>query len=105
MAATMHCAPKRPGSCIEQRGVLHARGVDAYLVGTGVEQRPDVVDRVDAPAHRQRDEHLIGDRCDHLVQKTARFDARTDIEERELVGSPARRSGARPRQDRRRRAG
>ena len=40
-----------------------------------------------AAAHRQRDEHLRGDRLDHVVQQAAIFDARADVEEREFVGA------------------
>jgi hypothetical protein len=73
------------GRLADELGVLHARGVDADLVGAGVEQRADVVDRVDAAADGERDEHLVGDRLDHLVEQAARLDARADVEERELV--------------------
>ena len=59
----------------------------------------------DAAADRERNEHLVGDRLDHVVEEAARLDARADVEERELVGALRRRSGARPRPDRRRRAG
>ena len=67
--------------------VAHARGVDADLVGAGVEQRAHVVDRSHAAADGQRDEHLVGDRLDHVVEQLAVLDARADVEEGELVGA------------------
>ena len=41
----------------------------------------------DAAADGQRNEHLVGDRLDHVVEQAARLDARADVEERELVGA------------------
>ncbi len=40
-----------------------------------------------ASSDRQRYEHLVGDRPDHVVEKAARLDAGADIQERDLVGA------------------
>ena len=83
------CTARRsaPAASSTSSGFLHARGVDADLVGAGVEQRADVVDRAHAAADRERNEHLVGDRLDHVVEQAARLDAGADVEERELVGA------------------
>src|SRR5439155_18360413 len=57
------------------------------FVGAGVEQRPNVVDRVHASAHRQRNEHDVRDSLDHVVEETPRLDARAYVEKGELVGA------------------
>jgi hypothetical protein len=67
-------------------GVLDAGRIDADLVGAGIEKRADIVDGIDAAAHGQRNEHLGGDRLDHVIEESAVFDAGADIEERKLVG-------------------
>ncbi len=71
----------------EELRVFDAGRVDADLVRARIEQRTDVVDRSDAAADGQRNEHLVRDRIDHVVQQSAAFDARADVEERELVGA------------------
>ena len=71
----------------EQFRIRHAGGVDADLVGAGVEQRADIVDGVDATADRQRNEHLRGDRLDHVVEQATVLDARADVEKGEFVGA------------------
>ena len=70
-----------------QTGILDASRVDADLVGAGIEQCADVVDRIDTAANGQRDEHLIGHRFDHVVEKPAILDAGADVQERDLVGA------------------
>ncbi len=75
------------GRGVEQRRVGHAGGIDADLVGAGIEERPDVLDRIHASAHRQRNEHDVRHRLDHAVEEAARLDARADVEEGELVGA------------------
>ncbi len=41
----------------------------------------------DAAADGQRNENLVGDGLDHVIEQRPRFDARLDIEKRELVGA------------------
>ena len=71
----------------DQRRIFDARRVDAHFVGAGIEQRADIVDRIDAASDGQRDENLIGHRLDHVVEKPAIFDAGADVQERDLVSS------------------
>src|SRR6185503_18222955 len=71
----------------DQRRIVDACGIDADLVGARRQQRADVVDVRDAAADRQRNENLIGHGFDHVVEEGPRFDARLDIEKRELVGA------------------
>ena len=46
----------------DQLGPANGSGVDADLVGPGQQQAAHVLYRADAPAHRQRHEHLVGHR-------------------------------------------
>ena len=39
------------------------------------------------PPDRQRNEHDVRDGLDHVVEETARLDARADVEKGELVGA------------------
>ena len=75
------------GGLLEEARIPDAGRVDADLVGARIEQRADVVDRIHATAHGKGNEHLVGDRFDHVVEQSARLDAGTDVEEGELVGT------------------
>ena len=72
---------------LDQAGIAHGGRVDADLVRAGVEKRADVVDRGNATAHRERNEHLVRDGFDHVVEEAPRFDAGADVEKRELVST------------------
>ena len=65
--------------------ILDARGVDRHLVGAGVEQAADVVDRAHAAADRQRDEDLRRYIFDYRQDEIAPVAAGRDVEERKLV--------------------
>src|SRR5690606_10252998 len=77
----------RVGDLAEQLRVLHRRGVDAHLVGPGAQQPPGVVDRTDAAADGQRDEHLLGRAAHDVVDRVALLAGGGDVEEHELVGT------------------
>ena len=62
-------------------------GVDRDLVGAGVEHRLRVLDRADAAADRERDEHLVGGAARQLDDRVALLVRRGDVEEDELVGA------------------
>ena len=55
-----HWAPNSRGDLADQLGPLDGGGVDRHLVGAGPQQPAGVVDRADAAADRERDEHLLG---------------------------------------------
>ena len=83
----MHCVPNALGAPFEQRRVADGGAVERDLVGAGAEQRLDVVGLADAAADGERDEHLLGGACDHVVGRGAVLDGRRDVEEHELVGA------------------
>jgi len=62
-----------------------AGGVDADLVGAGIQQCTDIVHVRDTTADGERNEDLVRDGLDHVVQQAARLDAGADVEEGELV--------------------
>src|SRR5207237_5312882 len=75
--------PVAPRGFGDQRRILHGRGIDAHLIGAGVEQRADVVDPRYATTNGERDEHLVRNRFDHAVEEAPGLDACLDVEERE----------------------
>src|SRR2546430_15335649 len=77
------------GRLFDERRIVHARGIDAHLVGSRIEQRTDVVDVAHASSDCQGNEHLVGHGTDHLVEQPARLHACPDIEEGELIGALA----------------
>jgi len=77
------------GRLFDERRIVHTRGIDAHLVGAGIEQRADVVDVAHASSDRQGNEHLVGHGTDHLVEQPAGLHACPDIEEGELIGALA----------------
>ena len=89
----------------DQLGPLDRRGVHRHLVGAGPQQPAGVVDRPDAAADGERDEHLLGRAAGDVDHRVAPVGRRGDVEEDELVRALARRSGPRARRGRRRRAG
>src|SRR5438105_8971675 len=73
------------GGIGDEARLAYRCGIDAYLVGTGVEQRTHIIDGAHAAAHRQGYEHLIGHGIDHVVEEPALFHTRRDIEKTQLV--------------------
>ncbi len=51
-----------------QRRPPHRRGIDCNLIGTGPQQRADIVHRAHATADGQRHETRLGRGRDHLVK-------------------------------------
>ena len=66
MATTTHWAPNSVGDLGDQLGPLDRGGVDRHLVGPGPQQAAGVVDRADAAADGEGDEHLLGRAADHV---------------------------------------
>ena len=62
-------------------------GVDAHLFRAGLDQGCHIVDRANAPAHRERHEALLGDAPHHVVHDVPRFVAGGDVEEDQFVGA------------------
>ena len=74
------------GCAADEIGVLDGGGVDRDLVGPRLQQTPDVVDRPDAPADRERHETLLGRAADDIDEDVALLVAGGDVEEDQLVG-------------------
>ncbi|OIQ93428.1 hypothetical protein GALL_246680 [mine drainage metagenome] len=62
-------------------------GIEAHLVGAGVEQAAHVLHGPHAAAHGERDEHLRGNRLDHMQQHVALVAGGGDVEKGEFVRS------------------
>ena len=75
------------GSVRHQLRILHGGGVDADLVGAGIQQAAHVVDRAHAAADGQRDEHLRGHRLDDVQDQVALVRTGGDVEKGEFVGA------------------
>jgi hypothetical protein len=67
--------------------VLYRRGVDAYLVGSGIQQSPDIFNLADPAAHRQRDEHLRRDVFNNAKYQAAVIGAGGNVEKGQLICS------------------
>lgn len=65
--------------------VVHSRGVDRHLVGTGHQQIANIIQRAHAAADRDRHEAMLGGFTDHIEDDAAVFVASGDVEEAELV--------------------
>ena len=61
--------------------------IDRDLVRAGLQQRPDIVDRAHAAAHRQRHEAGFRRAPDHIQHDAAIFMRRRDVEKAELVSA------------------
>ena len=59
-------ATKLSGGFEDQVGVLDGGGIKGNLVRPRVEHRPDILDRSQATADRQRHKNLIGRSLDHI---------------------------------------
>src|SRR5690606_4559876 len=66
-------------------GVLHRGGVDRYLVGTRVEQPPDIFHRTHAAADRKRHEAALGRAFHDVEDRIAVLVARRDVEKAKLI--------------------
>ena len=73
------------GGFAHQLRALHGGGVDAYLVGTGVEQAANVRHAAHAAADGERNEHLPGDGFDHVQDGVALVRAGGDVQKRNFV--------------------
>ena len=93
------------GDLGDQLGPLDRGRVDADLVGAGAQHPPGVLDGADPAADGERDEHLLGRAVDDVDHRVAAVAGRRDVEEDQLVGALACRSGRPARRGRRRRAG
>src|SRR5215470_11601006 len=69
----------------DERRVRQCRRVQADLVRSGVDGCRRVGFRADAPANRERNEQLAGDRANRLGQRAPPFQRRRDVEDHELV--------------------
>ena len=73
-------------------GVDHVRigdrgGIEAGLVGAGIEQPPHVFHGAHTATHGERDEHLPRDALDHVQDQVAFVARGRDVQERDLVGT------------------
>ena len=68
-------------------GIGDCGGVEADLVGAGIEQAAHVLDGAHAAADRQRNEDLRGDRFDDVQDQVAPVAGCGDVEEGEFVGA------------------
>src|SRR5688572_3664426 len=75
------------GALGQQLRPRDGRGVDAHLVRPGAQHAPDVVGRTHAAANSERHEDLHGRAPNGVEQCRARFPARGDVEENDLVGA------------------
>lgn len=75
------------GCVADQLRVGHRGGVEAHLVGAGVEQPPHVGHGAHAATHRERDEYLRGHRLDDVQDQVALVAGGGDVEEGQLVGA------------------
>ena len=75
-------------TCIgHQLRVLHGGGVDADLVGAGIQQPPHIGHRAHAAADGERDEHLCRHRFDDRQNQVALVTAGGDVKKGEFVGA------------------
>ena len=87
MFTTMHWLPNRRAGSLDRTRVAHRRRVDRNLVGSGVQERPDVVERPDSAPHRQRHEADLRRTPHHVHQDLAFLVAGRDVQEDEFVGA------------------
>jgi hypothetical protein len=87
MATTMHWLPNLARRVSHHLGVIHRGGIDADLVGTGIEQAAHVIDGAHATTDGKRDEDLLGHLLDHVQDDVAVVGAGGDVEEGDLVGA------------------
>ena len=78
-------AAERFGAVADDLGMAHGHRVDADLLGARLEHLEHVVDRTDATAHGERDEHVPGDTAHGLEIDLALLGAGGDVVEDDLV--------------------
>ena len=78
-----------PGQGGDELGLGEGGGVDADLVGAGLDGGLGVVLAADAAADAQRQEYLARDGADGLGQRLASLDGRGDVEDDDLVDALA----------------
>ena len=81
-----HLVAEPAGDLGDHLGPADGAGVDRHLVRAGPQQRVDVVDRADAAADGQRDEHGLGGPAHHLERGLPALGRGRDVEEGQLVG-------------------
>ena len=74
-----------PASVVMSAGFDERRGVQADLVGAGLDGRRRVGFRPDAAADGERDEQLARDGANRVGQRAALLERRGDVEDDELV--------------------
>ena len=87
METTMHWLPNRSAPAEMSLGRGERAGVDADLVGAGVEHGMHVVHRADSAADGQRHEALRGRFLDDFNHRTAAVGAGGDVEKDHLVSA------------------
>ena len=92
--STMHCEPNRSAASRSTSGRAIAAVLTDDLVRAGPQQPVDVVDRADAAADRQRDEHLFGGTAYHLIGRLAGAAGGGDVVGRSARPRPRRHSAA-----------
>ncbi len=69
----------------DQRRIVQRGGVQADLLGAGIDGGGRVIFRANAAADRQRNENALGDGRDGRGERAAPFDCRRDVENHDLV--------------------
>ncbi len=94
MATMTAWAPKLRADLADECGAGDGGGVDADLVGAGVEDRFGVVGGADAAADGEGNEELRGGAADGFEQGAAAFVGGGDVEQDDFVGAFGGRGGA-----------
>ena len=71
----------------DKLGISASSRIDRHLVGSRVEQRPNVIKGSDPTANGQRHENHLGRTANHVEHDLAFFVAGRNVEEHEFVGS------------------
>jgi hypothetical protein len=79
--------PEHARQLVHQLKARHRGGVDRHLVGARVQHRLRVVHAADAPADRERDEHVVRRAPRELDHRLASLVRGGDVEEHNFVGS------------------
>ena len=97
MATTIAWLPQASARARTSSGSRTAAVLIETLSAPGAEQQLNVVGRRNAPSHGERREHHVGRPGDHVEHGGALLVRGGDVEERDLVGPLASRSGWRTR--------
>ena len=90
MATITACAPKLRADFADELGPSDGGGVDADLVGTGIEDGGGVFGGADAAADGEGNEEHVGGALDGVEQRAAALVRGGDVEQDDLVGAAAR---------------